>query len=164
MVLNMADVITDISLGVPTWHIIEESIIVLAAALTLIYLLIEMRSRSKQLEQLTQNLSQVDQQLANITQEMRSARRQYSQLIQQQFEAWNLTDSEQQVAMLLLKGLSFKEIAVVRDTREKTVRQQASTIYAKSGVEGRHAFAAWFLEDFLTAQPLVSVATAAAAS
>ena len=32
MLLNMADVVTDISLGVPTWHIIEESLIVLAAA------------------------------------------------------------------------------------------------------------------------------------
>lgn len=158
MLLNMADVVTDISLGVPTWHIIEESLIVLAAGLTVAYLIVEMRSRTRQLEQLTQTLSRADQQIANITQEMRSARRQYSELIHQQFEAWQLTLSEQQVAMLLLKGLSFKEIAAVRDTREKTVRQQASTIYAKSGVEGRHAFAAWFLEDFLAAQPLAAAA------
>jgi DNA-binding CsgD family transcriptional regulator len=37
----------------------------------------------------------------------------------------------------------------VRDTHEKTVRQQASAIYRKAGVSGRHAFAAWFIEDFL---------------
>jgi DNA-binding NarL/FixJ family response regulator len=158
MVLNLADVITDINLGVPTWHIIEESIIVLAAGLTATYLIIEMRSRARQLEQLTQTLSRADQQLANITQEMRSARRQYSELIHQQFEAWNLTGGEQQVAMLLLKGLSFKEIAAVRYTREKTVRQQASTVYAKAGVDGRHAFAAWFLEDFLAEDVLASAA------
>tara|TARA_R110001592_G_scaffold363372_1_gene686071 strand:- start:184952 stop:185461 length:510 start_codon:yes stop_codon:yes gene_type:complete len=149
MVLNMADVVTDISLGVPTWHIIEESLIVLVAGLTVTYLVIEMRSRARQLERLRKTLSRADQQIADITQEMRSARRQYSELIHQQFEEWQLTISEQQVAMLLLKGLSFKEIAAVRDTREKTVRQQASSIYAKSGVDGRHAFAAWFLEDFL---------------
>ena len=154
MALNMADVVTDISLGVPTWHIIEESIIVLVAGLTMGYLVIEMRSRARQLDRLTCTLSQADQQIANITQEMRSARHQYSELIHQQFENWQLTISEQQVAMLLLKGLSFKEIAAVRDTREKTVRQQASTIYAKSGVDGRHAFAAWFLEDFLEAAPV----------
>lgn len=153
MVLNMADVVTDISLGVPTWHIIEESLIVLVAGLTVTYLVIEMRSRARQLERLRKTLSRADQQIADITQEMRSARRQYSELIHQQFEAWQLTISEQQVAMLLLKGLSFKEIAAVRDTREKTVRQQASNIYAKSGVDGRHAFAAWFLEDFLAAEP-----------
>lgn len=51
--------------------------------------------------------------------------------------------------MLLLKGLSFKEIASVRDTMEKTVRQQASTIYRKANVSGRHAFSAWFIEDLL---------------
>jgi len=153
MLLNMADVVTDISLGVPTWHIIEESLIVLAAGLTLTYLVVEMRSRARQLERLNRTLSQADQQIANITSEMRSARHQYSEFIRRQFEAWNLTVSEQQVALLLLKGLSFKEIAAVRDTREKTVRQQASTIYAKSGVDGRHAFAAWFLEDFLASPP-----------
>ena len=152
MVLNLADVVTDVNLGVPTWHIIEESMIVLAAGLTVTYLVIEMRSRARQLEHLTQNLSRADQQIANITQEMRSARHPYSELIHQQFRTWELTTSEQQVAMLLLKGLSFKEIAAVRDTREKTVRQQASTIYAKSGVDGRHAFAAWFLEDFLDSE------------
>ncbi len=32
-----------------------------------------------------------------------------------------------------------------RNTVEKTVRQQASSIYQKAGVSGRHAFAAWFL-------------------
>lgn len=154
MLLNMADVVTDISLGVPTWHIIEESIIVLAAGLTAAYLIFEMRTRARQLERVTRTLSRADEQIASITNEMRSARRHYSELIRQQFEAWNLTVSEQQVAMLLLKGLSFKEIAAVRETREKTVRQQASTIYAKSGVDGRHAFAAWFLEDFLAVQPI----------
>lgn len=154
MLLNLADVVTDVNLGVPTWHIIEESMIVLAAGLTMIYLIIEMRSRARELERLTETLSRADQQIANVTEEMRNARRQYGELIHQQFDAWNLTPSEQQVAMLLLKGLSFKEIATVRDTREKTVRQQASTLYAKSGVDGRHAFAAWFLEDFLAAQPV----------
>lgn len=158
MLLNMADVVTDISLGVPTWHIVEESLIVLAAGLTLTYLIFEMRKRARELERLTRSLSRADEQIADITSEMRSARRQYSELIRQQFNAWNLTAGEQQVALLLLKGLSFKEIAAVRDTREKTVRQQASTIYAKSGVDGRHAFAAWFLEDFLAAPPLQKAA------
>ena len=62
---------------------------------------------------------------------------------------WGLTKSEQEVAMLLLKGLSFREISEVRDTKEKTVRQQASSIYVKANVDGRHEFAAWFLEDFM---------------
>jgi DNA-binding CsgD family transcriptional regulator len=51
--------------------------------------------------------------------------------------------------LLLLKGLSLKEIASVRGTKEMTVRQQASSIYNKSNLGGRHEFSAWFLEDFL---------------
>ncbi len=153
MLLNLLDVITDVGLGVPRWHIVEESMIVLASALGVLYLLLEMRRRTKQLNELAATLSSSDQKLRNINEEMRRARHSYAETIQQQFENWRLTASEQQVAMLLLKGLSFKEIATVRDTKEKTVRQQASTIYAKSGLEGRHEFSAWFLEDFLAESP-----------
>jgi DNA-binding CsgD family transcriptional regulator len=153
MTLNSLDVITDIGLGVPRWHIIEEIMIVLASGVGFVYLLWEMRRRTRQMQELSSTLNSADQQLANITEEMSRARRDYSEVIHQQFLDWGLTISEQQVAMLLLKGLSFREIAMLRETREKTVRQQASTIYAKSGLEGRHAFSAWFLEDFLAVEP-----------
>jgi DNA-binding CsgD family transcriptional regulator len=76
-----------------------------------------------------------------------TARHGLAEVVKEQFEAWGLTQTEKEVAMLMLKGLSFKEIAAVRDTLEKTVRQQASAIYRKAGVSGRHAFAAWFIED-----------------
>jgi DNA-binding CsgD family transcriptional regulator len=150
MVLNSLDVATDITLGVPTWHVVEESLIVVASGLAFVYLLTEMRRRSRELGSLASDLARADRQVRHLTEEMRRARSHYAAAIQQQFAEWGLTKSEQQVAMLLLKGLSFKEIAVLRDTREKTVRQQASAIYGKSGLEGRHAFSAWFLEDFLT--------------
>jgi len=149
MILNFVDVITDIKLGVPQWHILEESIIVLMSGFGAGYLIYEIHKRSKQLEELAANLSESNVHLEKITDDMRLARREYSQVIHKQFDDWLLTKGEQQVGLLLLKGLSFKEIAVVRDTKEKTVRQQASTIYTKSELEGRHEFSAWFLEDFL---------------
>jgi len=40
-------------------------------------------------------------------------------------------------------------MAQLRAAHEKTVRQQAGAIYNKAGLPGRHAFAAWFLEDLL---------------
>jgi DNA-binding CsgD family transcriptional regulator len=149
MVLNSLDVATDLTLGVPTWHIVEEAMIVVASGLAFVYLLWEMRRRSRELGSLASDLSRADAQVRHLTEEMRRARSRYAAAIEQQFADWGLTKSEQQVALLLLKGLSFKEIAVLRDTREKTVRQQASAIYSKSELEGRHAFSAWFLEDFL---------------
>jgi DNA-binding CsgD family transcriptional regulator len=77
------------------------------------------------------------------------ARKNLGNVVSQQFAEWQLTDSEREVGWLLLKGLSLKEIAIVRSTQEKTVRQQASSIYKKAGLSGRHAFSAWFIEDIL---------------
>jgi DNA-binding NarL/FixJ family response regulator len=67
-----------------------------------------------------------------------------TQLIQ-----WELTESEIQIAFLLVKGFSGKEIASIRLTSEKTIRDQSSHIYRKAGVKSRAEFAAFFLEDLL---------------
>ena len=71
------------------------------------------------------------------------------QLISQQFAQWKLSNAEQEVAVMLLKGYSLKEIASMRETGEKTVRQQATRIYAKAGLSGRAELSAFFLEDLL---------------
>ncbi|HJW45352.1 MAG TPA: LuxR C-terminal-related transcriptional regulator [Lysobacter sp.] len=66
-----------------------------------------------------------------------------------QFSRWNLTEAEREVALLLLKGLSTKEIAQVRAASERTVREQARAVYTKSTLTGRAALSAFFLEDLL---------------
>ncbi len=149
MCLNFFDVLTDISLGVPGWHIFSESLIVIVSGVGAIFLIKDIRARTSDISRLKVELLISDDKLRNISDEMKNARHEYSVVIQNQFEQWSLTPSEQEVAMLLLKGLSFKEMSGVRNTKEKTVRQQASTIYSKANVEGRHEFAAWFLEDFM---------------
>jgi DNA-binding CsgD family transcriptional regulator len=69
--------------------------------------------------------------------------------IEAQFARWNLTDAEREVALLLLKGLSSKEIAQVRAVSERTIREQARAVYSKAGLTGRTALSAFFLEDLL---------------
>jgi DNA-binding CsgD family transcriptional regulator len=69
--------------------------------------------------------------------------------IETQFSRWNLTEAEREVALLLLKGLSHKEIAGIRAVSERTVREQARSIYGKAGLTGRTALSAYFLEDLL---------------
>ncbi len=66
-----------------------------------------------------------------------------------QFKRWHLSDAEREVALLLLKGLSTKEVAAVRGGSERTVREHARSIYSKAGLTGRAALAAFFLEDLL---------------
>jgi DNA-binding CsgD family transcriptional regulator len=69
--------------------------------------------------------------------------------IDRQFDRWALTPAEREVALLQLKGLRHKAIADLRQTSERTVRQQALAVYRKSGLNGRNDLAAFFLEDLL---------------
>ncbi len=73
--------------------------------------------------------------------------------ISEQFVAWRLTPSEAEIGMLLLKGLSHAQIADLRGTSERTVREQSRALYRKAGLEGRADLAAFFLEDLLPPQP-----------
>ena len=72
-----------------------------------------------------------------------------SQKIEDQFSQWHLTPAEKEVGFLLLKGLSLKEIADIRQTRLKTVQQQSQSIYQRTGLASRSELAAFFLEDLL---------------
>ena len=67
--------------------------------------------------------------------------------MERQFEDWGMTAAEREIGMLILKGLSHKEVASLRGTSEATVRQQAQSIYNKSNLPGKTAFSAYFLED-----------------
>lgn len=68
--------------------------------------------------------------------------------ISRQLDDWGLSAAEKDIAWMILKGLQFKEIATARGTSERTVRQQAQTIYTKSGMANRTEFAAHFLESY----------------
>lgn len=72
-----------------------------------------------------------------------------SRAIATQFQTWELTDAEADVAGLMLKGLSHREIAGLRQCSEATVRQHGTAIYRKSGLTNRAQLTAFFLEDLL---------------
>jgi DNA-binding CsgD family transcriptional regulator len=125
-----ADLLADLNEGVKTAHLLQEGAILLVAVVIL----------REQLEEV-RNLPQPA--------EVVEARRRLGEVISSQFSDWKLTASEREVGLLLLKGFSLKEIAALRGTSEKTIRQQASSVYKKAGLSGRHAFSAWFIEDIL---------------
>ncbi len=66
-----------------------------------------------------------------------------------QFNIWSLTPTEKDIGLLLLKGLSFKEIGLIRKTSEQTIRNQAQGIYVKAHLDGRHDLSAYFLNEFI---------------
>lgn len=70
----------------------------------------------------------------------------FSTAVERQFQAWNLTPTEREVALLLLKGYGHKQVAARTGRSERTVRQHAVSVYEKSGLGGRAELAAFFLE------------------
>jgi DNA-binding CsgD family transcriptional regulator len=72
-----------------------------------------------------------------------------AQAISEQFDTWQLTPAEREVALLLLKGHGHKQIAFRTSRSESTVRQHAVAVYGKSGQGGRAELAAFFLEGLM---------------
>jgi DNA-binding CsgD family transcriptional regulator len=68
---------------------------------------------------------------------------------EKQFENWGLSKSEREVAMLVLKGKMTKEIAKLRFTSDRTIRNQCQAIYEKTGLSGRHELAGYFIAKML---------------
>jgi len=145
------DIYTDLSHSISFKHVIEEAVLFALSLVALLWLLKDIKNQQKEIDNLTQALDEAKQQVRNRPPEqyVLAARKRLADVISQQFTEWALSPSEKEVGLMLIKGLSLKEIAALRNTLEKTVRQQASSIYKKADINGRHAFSAWFIEDIL---------------
>lgn len=128
--------------------LLEKGLLALAVAATAIIAL-EMRGLRRERTDLLNDLARARAE----GEKWRAAVRQHvdglSRAMRDQFADWRLSDGEADVATLVLKGLSHKEIARLRDSSEATVRQQAAAVYRKSGLGSRAELAAFFLEDLL---------------
>jgi DNA-binding CsgD family transcriptional regulator len=149
IVTSGADLLADLSHGADMGHIVKEAIIVTISIVAIAWLLLGLHQQRLEIKSLRQELDAANSPQAPAKKYVLEARKKLGNVVTQQFSEWTLTGSETEVGWLLMKGLSLKEIAIVRSTQEKTVRQQASSIYKKAGVNGRHAFSAWFIEDIL---------------
>jgi DNA-binding CsgD family transcriptional regulator len=72
-----------------------------------------------------------------------------SEYIEEKFIEWKFTKSENEVAWLIVKGFSPKEISLTRNVNEKTIHNQLSSIYRKSNTKNKHELLSSFLEDFM---------------
>ena len=131
------DIIIDLIEQDESWlHLFIESIVFLAISTVLFQEL-------RRLRQLKAELSEERIRTARLSGELLAVMR-------DQFAQWGLSPSESEIALLLIKGLSMKEIAEARQVKEKTIRQQATSVYAKSGYAGRHELVAHFIEDLMS--------------
>lgn len=149
----VADLITDFREGATIWHLITEGSIGALALIGVLYLAGSTLALKKALSK-EQSLSSS---LKLEAEGWRNRSRKYleglSKSIDEQLSNWKLTSAEKEVAFLLLKGMSLKEIATIRETAEKTSRVQSMAIYSKAGLAGRAELSAFFLEDLLPPDP-----------
>lgn len=149
VVLVTTDLFTDLAEGVQLWHAVVEGATAFSALVGIFFLI----RGSFALKRSLVEERRLSSQLQVEAEKWRSQSKKYieglSQTIDSQLTNWNLSGSEKEVAFLLLKGLSLKEIAEIRQTTEKTARTQSMAIYSKAGLAGRSELAAFFLEDLL---------------
>lgn len=129
-------------------ELIEPTLIVLTVS-GVVYLLGRTKRQHQEQLALLQDIEVARSEGQRWRADMRELLKGLSSAIDAQFDRWKLSQSEREIALLLLKGLTHKEIAVLRDTSEKTIRQQSQSIYEKSNLSGRASLSAFFLEDLL---------------
>lgn len=145
-VLTLVDIIEDLDAGSQLIHVATEGFIVLLITAMGIFAL--SKSNKKQVL-LKHNLEESFLENKNLEDKVKEISSGLSQIIESQLNKWNLTKAESEIAWLLIKGLSQKEIAEIRQTSEKTIRQQSATIYKKANVNSRSELSAFFIEDLL---------------
>ncbi len=150
------DIASDLREGTTWGHVAVEAVVVVLALLGALWILQRLRALAAESRELRAEATRLEARLSSAREdaqrwqsEVRTHVRGLSEAIDAQLEAWNLTQAEKEVALLLLKGLSHKEIGAARSVSEATVRQQSRSVYKKGHLSGRHDLAAFFLEDLL---------------
>ncbi len=155
-VLAAVDLLSDLGEGTTVGHVATEGAVVLVGlagsvvmARRLIHGVRDARETRRQAAALAERLDATEREATHWREEAQELLKGLGAAIDRQFQRWALSPAEKEVALLLLKGLSHKEIAAVRSITEATARQQARAVYRKAGLTGRHDLAAFFLEDLL---------------
>ena len=151
---SVAEIIIEFASGETLAEMLNDLFRFALSTIVLIIFVVEYLNQQRALGDLRGQLSSARGQLAKLDTRSNKLASQYRAVMQKQFDAWRLSASEQDVVIMMLKGLSFREIAELRETREKTVRQQASSVYRKAGLASRNELAAWFFEDMLEPLPV----------
>lgn len=133
----IGDVIYDLNQGshLDDVHLILEAFAAIALTAGVIYLMHELRELLNR--------------MAAMEVGIRAARGEMATLIDTFFNQWQLTTSEREVALLVLKGIDNDSIATMRGTAPGTVRAQCTRIYAKAEVDGRPQLLSVFIEELL---------------
>jgi DNA-binding CsgD family transcriptional regulator len=143
------DIVADYRAGTEPSHLLTEGGAMAIALAGVGVLWRQLSVAERRAQRLSVDLEAARRVAEQFRAEAREALRGLGDAIDHQFTRWSLTPAEREVALLLLKGLTHKEIAEARSTSETTIRQQALAVYRKSELRSRAELSAFFLEDLL---------------
>jgi DNA-binding NarL/FixJ family response regulator len=143
------DLAEDYASGAHWLHVLVEFAVFVLASLGVFSLWRRFRAAAEATRLLERDLEKCQREARRWREDSRDCLDGLGAAIEKQFKRWELSPAEAEIGLLLLKGLSHKDIANVRQTSERTVRQQARALYLKAGLAGRAELSAFFLEDLL---------------
>lgn len=157
---TMFDVVVDMKQGVGIDHLMHEIALWIFSMLGAFFQFRIVKWQSNEMTGYREKITELGLINANLNQKIKEEQMDFQQkighlsseflsYIDAQFNQWSFSRGEKEIALLLIKGLSMKEIAEIRGSNENTVRQQASQIYRKSQLGGRMELSAFFLDDLL---------------
>jgi len=151
--LVVIDLGWDYAKGLTWFHIGAELAVLLIAAVASAQLFRLLLRENAAMRQLKSDLATARKESQHWRRQSRELVAGLGAAITEQFHEWRLSEAEREIGLLLLKGLSLRDIAEMRQTSERTVREQARSLYRKAGINGRASLSAYFLEDLLLPAP-----------
>lgn len=98
-------------------------------------------------------LRKVRQEVNDVSSKLRVASQGFYELVQEEFTRWQLSPSERDIAMFVLKGLTNTEIAEMTGKKQGTIKAQCNAVFRKTGLSNRSQFTGYFIE-VLMQEPL----------
>lgn len=155
---TVIDVISDLREGGSWLHVVPEILVIIGGCMASTIILSRwFESKSARFQEIETRMQDMASESLKTRQQLNNLKRGVADAMAQQFETWRLSPSEADVALLLLKGLSLKEIAGIRSCSLSTIRHHASVIYQKSGLDGRAQLSSYFFEDLLSSEDLSTI-------
>lgn len=98
-------------------------------------------------------LRRLRKEVSDVNSKLRVASHGFFDLVQDEFTRWQLSPSERDIAMFILKGMSNTEIADITGKKQGTIKAQCNAVFRKTGLANRSQLTSYFIE-ILMQEPL----------
>jgi DNA-binding CsgD family transcriptional regulator len=144
-VLVAWDIFRDMVAGTTMFHVVVEILMMLAATAGAFYFWNWLRTARRMERDIRRGLKKANAETTRWQEETRDLFSNLRKVIEKQFTQWEFSPTDRDIAFYLLNGLSLKEIAELRGSTDKSIKQQAYLLYRKAGLGGRAELSAFFL-------------------